>query len=258
MFNPEQVLLYQTFGYVVMREVFSAGEIETMRREFDKAMERVADFVPTPGESTYAHSNLLGDATPFFASLTEDERLYGPARQVMGEDTMMWEWKGYRYCQFKGTPWHANNGDPTYGRHLYGARCQWPIFEQVTADTGALRVIPGSHLPGFQWQLGRAHAAGLLDPIADVGAVVCEAELGDVVTFDTRLYHSTAPHDTERRAASSIYLHFPQTREETAVTAQVIPQDGEEWDHWPANKPDSPFRQQWEEQVKRLHEMYKS
>lgn len=258
MFNPQQVLHYETFGYVVMRNVFSAAEIETMQREFVQAMEHVADFVPTPGESTYVHSNLLGDDTPFFAELTEDERLYSPARQVMGEDAMMWEWKGYRYCQFKGTPWHANDGDPTYGRHLYGARYQWPIFEQVTADTGALRVIPGSHLPEFQWQLRRAHAAGLLDPIADVGAVVCEAELGDVVAFDTRLYHSTAPYDTERRVVSSIYLHFPQTREETAVTAPVIPSEGGEWDQWRANNPGSPFREKWEEQVQRVHQMYKS
>ena len=73
MFNPQQVLHYETFGYVVMRNVFSAAEIETMQREFDQAMERIADFVPTPCESTYAHSNLLGDDTPFFAELTEDE-----------------------------------------------------------------------------------------------------------------------------------------------------------------------------------------
>ena len=258
MLSAEQVLHYETFGYVVMRGVFSAAEIKTMQWGFEQAVERAADFTPTPGESTYASLSLLGDATPFFASLTEDERLYGPARQVMGEGAIVWEWKGYRYCQFKGTLWHANDGDPTYGRYLYGARYQWPVFESVKADTGALRVLPGSHLPEFQWQLRRADAAGLLESIADVGAVVCEVEPGDVVAFDTRVYHATAPYHKERRVASAIYLHFPETREETAVTAPVIPREGEEWRQWRANRPDSAFRQRWEEQVERVHEMYKS
>jgi hypothetical protein len=254
MFTEAQVLHYKTFGYVIMRKVFTPDEIKIMQEEFTVASQRHGEFSPTADESTFSHMIILGDDTPYFASLTEDERLYGPAKQVFGEDAVLWEWHGYRYCMFKGTLWHANDGDPTYGRYIYGARYQWPLFEPVRADTGALRVIPGSHLPEFQWELRKAEAAGLLNSIADVGAVVCEAELGDVVAFDTRLYHASTPYDKERRVASGIYAHFPQTREEAAITGIVFPRDQEQWKQWRANKPQSAFRDEWEVLVKRVKE----
>ena len=108
MFTPDQVMHYQTFGYIIMRNVFTPAEIKTMQREFDTAMARTDDFTPTDGESTYTHAIMLGDDTPFFASLNEDQRIYGPAQQTMGDDAVLWEWQGYRYCMFKGTFWHAN------------------------------------------------------------------------------------------------------------------------------------------------------
>ena len=153
MFSEEQVIHYKTFGYAIMRNVFTENEIETMQEEFSTTMHREGEFAPQEGESTYKHMIMLGDDTPFFASLNEDERIYGPAKQVFGEDVVLWEWQGYRYYMPKGTFWHANDGDPTYGRYKYGARYQWPIFEPVRADTGALRFIPGSHLPEFQWEV---------------------------------------------------------------------------------------------------------
>ncbi|NKB71045.1 MAG: hypothetical protein GKR89_28580 [Candidatus Latescibacteria bacterium] len=246
MFTPEQVIHYHTFGYVIMRQVFSRDEIKTMQEEFEIAAQRNPDFTPKAGESTSTHFIMLGDDTPFFATLTEDERLYGPARQIFGEDTLLWEWHGYRFCMFKGTHWHANDGDPTHGRYKYGARYQWPLFEPVTADTGALRVIPGSHQPEYQWALRKADVAGLLNPIEEVGAVACEADLGDVVGFDTRAYHATAPYHHERRVASGIYGNFPTTREEAAVTGPSYAHQQEQWQQWRANKPGSDFRRRWE------------
>ena len=256
MFTPEQVIHYNTFGYVIMRQVFSPDEIKTMQEEFDIAAQRNGDFTPRPGESTFTHFITLGDDTPFFAALTQDERLYGPARQIFGEDTVLWEWHGYRYCMFKGTLWHANDGDPTHGRYKYGARYQWPLFEPVAAATGALRVIPGSHLPEYQWALRKADVAGLLNPIEEVGAVVCEADLGDVVAFDTRLYHASAPYHRERRVASGIYGHFPKTREEAAVTGPSYARDQDQWKQWRANETGSDFRRNWESLNKRMEANY--
>ena len=42
------------------------------------------------------------------------------------------------------------------------------------------------------------------------------------------------------------------------MTAPVIPSEGEEWNQWRANNPGSSFREKWEEQVQRVHQMYKS
>lgn len=91
----------------------------------------------------------MGNDTPFFAALTEDKRLLQPTQPVFGDNDLLWEWQVYQYWTRNDTFWHANDGDPTHGRYLYGSRYQWPLFDPVTADTGALHVIPGSHLRGF-------------------------------------------------------------------------------------------------------------
>jgi len=252
MFTKQQVLHYKTFGYVIMRNVFSKDEIKVMETEFETAMKREEVFTPKQGENSFGVHVMVGNDTPFVASLTEDERLYQPSKQVFGEDVVLQEWQGYQYSMINGTFWHCNDGDPTLGRYRYGARYQWPVFEPVRADTGALRILPGSHLREFQWELRKADNAGLLNDIGNVGSVVCEAELGDVVAFDTRVYHASAPHDIERRVISGIYYHFPETREETAVTAADFVPNTEQWNQWRANNPDRPFKRYWEELVARL------
>jgi ectoine hydroxylase-related dioxygenase (phytanoyl-CoA dioxygenase family) len=254
MLSEQQLLHYRTFGYVIIRNVFTPDEIRTMEKEFDATVERDGEIVPKANETNHQHMLILGDDSPFSAALTEDERLYGPATQVCGQDAVLWEWRAYRWFTFKGTEWHCNDGDATLGCYLYGLIYQWPVFAPVHADIGALRVIPGSHRPEFQWELSKADAAGLLDPIAEVGAVVCEAELGDVVAFDSRIFHGTAPYDKVRRTYDAIYLHFPETREEAAMTGAAFPPGGEQWVQWRANKPHSAFREKWEDQVKRIKE----
>lgn len=258
MFTEEQVLHYKTFGYVIMRSVFTSSEMKSMQDEYEVVIRRLDAIAPYDGKTDSRHAIVLGDDTPFFAALTEDERLLRPAQQVFGEDAIMWEWHIYQYMTRNGTFWHANDGDPTHGRYLYGARYQWPLFEPVHADTGALRVMPGSHLPEYQWELRKADAAGLLRNIAEVGGVVCEAEVGDVVAFDTRIYHGSAPYDKERRVASGIYLHFPETPRETAITERAFGAEHELWQQWRKNEPDSPFRHRWEQLRLRLKEASKN
>ena len=40
MFTDSTLLHYKTFGYMIMRSVFTAVEIETMQKHFDIASER--------------------------------------------------------------------------------------------------------------------------------------------------------------------------------------------------------------------------
>ena len=42
------------------------------------------------------------------------------------------------------------------------ARYQWPVFEPVRADTGTLRILPGSHHREFQWAVRQADASELV------------------------------------------------------------------------------------------------
>ena len=120
MFTEEQLIHYRAFGFVVMRSVFTPQEMKTMQEEFEVAVRRLDEIAPYDGSSSYRHATVLGDDTPFFASLTEDERLYRPARQVFGDEVILQEWHIYQYFTRDGTFWHANDGDPTHGRYIYG------------------------------------------------------------------------------------------------------------------------------------------
>jgi hypothetical protein len=84
-------------------------------------------------------------------------------------------------------------------------------LECRTADSGALRVVPGSHDPAFAARVG---AYWSRDPALQgfdgwpVPGVVLETGPGDVIAFDVHLFHSSA--GGERRLAWTIeYLPWP-------------------------------------------------
>ena len=79
----------------------------------------------------------------------EDPRFHVPASQLFGDDIFGLETNSYRYTS--NTQWHFNDGAPN--RHGYGAKYQFPIFDKVDAQTGALRFIPGSHKSPYQDEL---------------------------------------------------------------------------------------------------------
>ena len=116
-------------------------------------------------------------------------------------------------------------------------------LEPRRAGTGALRVLPGSHLPQFAERC-RSYLAR--DPGASgfeawpVPGVVLETEPGDVIAFDLFCYHSSL--GGERRLAWSIeYVPWPglgdPVRLESARRAVVDTVDfthkGYDLERWP-------------------------
>ena len=145
--TSEQETQFRTFGFVVLRDFFSPDELKTIRSEFDYAAERASRFEPFDG-TKYQSFNMLGSATPFYASLPEDPRFYGAAEQLFGPDTFAFEINAYRYVG--NTRWHYNDGSSN--NHGFGVKFQFAL-QPVRADSGALRFIPGSHKNPFQDEL---------------------------------------------------------------------------------------------------------
>ena len=57
MFSDEQIIHYKTFGYVIMRNVFTESEIETMQEEFETAVRRAGKFAPKERVDGNAHDH---------------------------------------------------------------------------------------------------------------------------------------------------------------------------------------------------------
>ena len=267
MLTAQQVSQYETFGVVILRGLLSAEELKTLRAEFDH-MDGVADgYEPFDG-SEWRTFSMLGDDTPFAASLPEDPRFLGPAEQLCGDDVIAYLLNGHRYVG--NTPWHYNDGSPV-GPYAYGPKYQFPL-QPVKADSGALRFIPGSHKLTWQEDLARFEPLGqrwfktqaAMDYIDQVPSYVCEAEPGDAVLFDKRIFHATWGSPTDRHVFAMTYYHYPETPEETEVMRLIAadflgdgrfdshPWNVQPWKDWTANAKGTRKRQDWMDRFSRL------
>lgn len=132
------------------------------------------------------------------SALLDDPRVDGICKSLMGED--------YQYIGSDGnyyvgnTRWHSDGGWPRpirfYKMALY--------LDKLTRETGAIRVIPGSH------KYGDDYAEGIQQEISkseelwgisgdQVPAVAVETDPGDVVVFNQGCKHSSWGGGNHRR-----------------------------------------------------------
>ena len=272
MLTEGQVHQFKTFGFVVMKGVFNADELKTIQAEFDERAAVASSHEPFDGTKRH-NLNMMGDDTPFYASLLEDPRFADAADQMYGE-ALGQSADANRYVT--NTSWHYDAG----AYEGYGVKFAM-YLQPVRADTGALRVIPGSHKqPWFDelderpplryaWareDFARAEAA---DVIASVPGYVCESDPGDVVAFDLRIYHASVGGSSDRQMCTLVYRNYPETPQEIVATiAQAkgyfaeSDNSAEPWnpkrsapDEWLANPTRNPKRQHWIDEWMRFSEM---
>ena len=262
MLTEEQLHYFKAFGFVIMRSVLSEDELERIQAEFDRRAAVVSSHEPFDGTKRH-NFNMMGDATPFFASLMEDSRFAETALQMYG-DVLGRGADGNRYVA--NTYWHNDPGCP----EAYGVKCAI-YLQPVRADSGALRLIPGSHKRPWFDQLDERppiryawvrqdHArAEADDVIKSVPGYACESDPGDVVAFDDRLYHASVGGSNDRQMCDITYLTYPKTPQEVAATIALAKDymterdnSTDPWnprrtapDEWLANRAGHPRRQRW-------------
>ena len=138
------------------------------------------------------------DQSEYLSSLLDDPRIHDIASSLCGEEFNYTSGDGNFYTG--DTQWHSDG---------YGAR---PVLsfkmalylDPVTHDTGALRVIPGSHRVGepfadaLQEHIQRdAPSFGL--PPSQVPSCALETRPGDVLVFNHSIKHSSFGGSERRR-----------------------------------------------------------
>ena len=148
--TDEQIKLFETFGFLVRRNVFSSAEIYTMNEEFDLHLTRLKAKAD-PNEEPPSNNNWpnRNPDTPYIASLLEDLRIYVPSEQLLGEDCVPIHSNANSYT--KSTQWHPDSEDshllmvknvmylqPTTGDHVaYGSfpgRIKIPCIKNFSAS----------------------------------------------------------------------------------------------------------------------------
>ncbi len=196
--SQQQQQFFNTFGFLRFPGLLS-----------DRIGSITDDFEAVFRERGGGHNGAAHDGTarscivPFIdqsanlSALLDDERVRGIASGLLGADFNYMGSDGNFYVG--DTSWHSDGWHPVI-RHLKIAL----YLDPVTRDTGALRVIPGSHL------LGDSFADGCQREIwksqcnwgaegHEVPSVALESTPGDVVCFNHNLKHAAFGGNNRRR-----------------------------------------------------------
>ena len=207
MFGQDLIAHFRAFGYVVLRGLLDQREVAELAGEV--TAELMAAFgvigaAPDTGGISGDYLPLTVDRAPLSQALmADDPRLYQGAASLI--DSPAVPTPPIATCFTGNAGWHTDQG-PAIGGLKYLAHLQ-----SRTAADGALRVIPGSHEPGFT---ARLLAYWRLDPATQgfggwpVPCVVLETEPGDVIAFDQHLWHSSSGGQ-QRLAWTVEYLPWP-------------------------------------------------
>ena len=241
MLTQQQVQHFETFGFLVIRAAFSAAEMAAITAEFEASLLDDRGGRAFGGEERQAVFGMV-ERRPQLMQLAEDDRIFGPMEQILGEGFV---WVGSDGNYWVGdTQWHPDRHDRT-----------WPLIkaslylDPVTRETGCLRVIPGSHRTPFwenlaplertMMQVNREHGMGMSQtlealylpgedkdappmgvPGRDIPSAALETEPGDLILFQQNLWHASFGGGSGRRQLALSFglkpttdLHFAQVRQ---------------------------------------------
>lgn len=192
---------YRAFGYLHLRGAL-AQDIGWITAAFEATWAARPDLVHT-GEHTTDYPGIFIASRPELAGLLAHPVIVGALGALLGDSWSTYGGDGS--LKTGDTPWHS---DCVYMPRGWEAKSTTPhlkvafYLDPLTQDTGALRVIPGSHLHGDAY-------AGVLDTAIYAGALGVEAHAipsvtlasqpGDLILFDHRLKHAAFGGGTRRR-----------------------------------------------------------
>ena len=223
MLTPGQVAHFNTFGFLVLRQVFSQAEADALKREYDEVWDEALGGRPFNGERTEARMTYC-ERSFSLTKLAEDDRTYGPVEQLLGPDII---WGGSGAARYVGDSfWHKDD----YG----GARDSYPsikvviYLEPVESDTGCLRIIPGSHRTSFKQALrplDQQHDDPSVIPFGvsgrDIPGHAIETRPTDLILFDATAYHGAFGGRSRRSNLQLLYFPYPSDDDELDTLRQV-------------------------------------
>jgi Phytanoyl-CoA dioxygenase (PhyH) len=245
MLSHEQILHFRTFGYVTLPALLNPTETATLRLEVTGAL---ADAFGRTTAEPNDLGGISGDYLPLAASrapfslalIADDPRTFLFSAELLGSPTV--PTVGIATCFTGDSTWHTRQG-PDIGGVTF-----WADLEPRTAQTGALRLIPGSHVPDFERRLCDYRAA---EPAMsgfehwDWPHVVVETEPGDVVAFHAHLMNC-AQGGTPRLAWTIDYLPWPGLgRKEQMEVVRDLVRDSAEFNHEDYDRDRWPVWRDW-------------
>lgn len=183
----EQVNFFNTFGYLVIRKLFDEEEIATISEGFEWSIKNVGGGKEHDGSSRTMFAGPIEHTTEMSAIL-DHPGILGLLGGVIGED--------FNYCGGDGnyytgdTRWHP---DGNWGQ-LWAVKIAF-YLDELTKDTGCLRVIPRSQRPDHLIRKEKIDPNESMElfgvhPKDFPGNVPLETNPGDIAIFNHDTYHA--------------------------------------------------------------------
>jgi hypothetical protein len=197
------VTYFQTFGFLHLR-----GVQRDLAPEISAAFERVFAAAPaTVGAAGRLGISRIAERDQVLREmLLADDRCPALARQLLGTKAAYVSGDGVRYGG--NSDWHRD-GYHSALRLLKIVQYLEPLRRQ----TGALRIVPGTHRRGTCWD---RYTGELADPVNRLGLLphrvpsyVIESEPGDLIAFDPYSYHASFGGSDGRRQITVTFAAVP-------------------------------------------------
>src|SRR5579862_4619928 len=202
---------FKTFGYLALPGLFKDSIAEIIAESEPLWKELGGGHAGKPHDGKVRSSVVqFIDRRDKLCALLDDPRICGIASDLLGPDFNYWGSDGNYYVG--DTPWHSdgiNKDFPSIKFAFY--------LDRLTRDSGALRVIPGSH------RVGEGFADGLTKDMPegmygvnprDLPAVALETQPGDLVLFNSNIKHGAFGGSERRRMFTIVvFPRYPKNRE---------------------------------------------
>lgn len=200
----EQAAFFNTFGFICQRAWFSSTEMESLRTA---AQGLFVEDARDHGFDGTERQQIQGfvERHAKLVDLLDDDRIVDIATQLLGPDFIWIGSDGNRYVGETG--WHPDGSNLSYRRIKF-------LFylDPLGRESGALRLIPGSHLDSLHSSLrrllqrrdetitpygvmasrrGNRTGSGFGVLASELPSIAIETNPGDVVLFDQNIWHSS-------------------------------------------------------------------
>lgn len=212
---------FRTFGFLQRRQVLDNASFDAIVQDYHRAMR--SDDLRLPfnelGQLPAFVASCMSEASTTIVDLATHEETMILAESLLGRPAICVH--AFAYQRSEDTRWHSDNIDATYqGLKLY------VNLESVDANSGALRVIVGSHRDGIRRNLipGRYETAEQQFELAaaELPATVLTSQPGDINAFDLSIWHAVCGSRTHRRVIELTYYQAPESaRERSGFVAQM-------------------------------------
>ena len=209
MLTEEQRRFFDTFGFLILRKVFTPDEMAIIKRESDEIFaDGLGNQLPTGRVALQP----FFERRPFMSKLVEDDRIYGIGEGLLGPDFFLIGTEGNLHSGT--TYWH---GGGMWADKVKAVKIAF-YPETLIAATGSLRVVPGSHRRGSPDPLEPLRHGNKNPPELPFGVrqeeIPCQPlELGpgDLGVFTEEILHSSFGGHEGRHQHAINFMENPKT-----------------------------------------------